>query len=126
MSGGRLGGNVALLVNLSGTVRSEDLPHGMAETHTLYALSPEQPSTTGPSIIDGPAALSNFERSAQRFLALVEAEHGKIDQVDLFPAVPMSAAITLGRVLMPHVSPAWIVHDRDEQKVFFKALEVRR
>jgi hypothetical protein len=126
ISSGSERGRVALLVSLSGSVAADELPGDMATTHSLYGLSPRPPSMTDPMLIDSPAALASFERTVRRFLALVEAEHGKTDQIDLFPAVPLSAAITLGRVLMPHVSPAWVVHDRNENNAFFKALEVRR
>jgi hypothetical protein len=126
ISSGSERGRVALLVNLSGTVAPDELPDGMATSHSLYTLSPRPPSAAGPTLIDSPAALARFDRCARRFLAVIEADHGKIDEIDLFPAVPMSAAITLGRVLMPHVSPAWLVHDRNESNIFFKALEVRR
>jgi hypothetical protein len=33
--------------------------------------------------------------------------------------------VTLGRVLMPKLSPAWAVFDRDERGQFFEALEVQ-
>jgi hypothetical protein len=123
---GRDDGRVALLVNLSGTVLPDELPDEVATTHALYSLTPRPPSTTGPTLIDSPAALASFEACVRRFLAQVEADHGKIVKIDLFPAIPISVAITLGRVVMPHVSPSWVVYDRNEDNVFFKALEVRR
>lgn len=116
---------VALMVCLSGTVGLSDLPQSVAEAH-IYELHPDQPSVPDPSIIDSPAALANFEGTCRRFLSHVEAAHGRLTHVDLFPAVPLSAAITLGRVLMPNVSPTWRVHDRDDTGTFAPALEVHR
>lgn len=117
---------VALVVNLSGTVRLEDFPADIAESHFVYILAPVTPTESDPTLISSPAALTNFDRAARRFLATVERDHGKIDHVKLFAAIPVSAAITLGRVLMPQLSPAWAVYDRNEHGRFFKALEVRR
>lgn len=117
---------VALLVNLSGTVRIEELPSDLSESHSVYVLSPVDPATSNPSLIDRPATLANFELCLREFLSLVEKTHGKIPRIALFAAIPVSAAVTIGRVLMPDVSPAWIVHDRDEQGMFFRALEVKR
>lgn len=117
---------VALIVNLSGTIQLEELPEGTTDTDSVYSISPMAPAITGPTLISSPAALTSFDRSVRRFLATVEETHGKVDRVKLFAAVPVSAAITLGRVLMPHVSPAWAVYDRDAQRHFFEALEVRR
>lgn len=117
---------VALLVNLSGTIRTEELPSDLSESHSVYVLSPVDPAISNPSLIDSPMALANFERCLREFLSLVERTHGKIPGIALFAAIPVSAAVTIGRVLMPDISPAWIVHDRDEQGVFFQALEVKR
>ncbi len=77
-------------------------------------------------MISSPEALANFEHTLRRFLAYLEQAHGKIGRLAVFPAVPLSCGITLGRVLMPHISPALVVFDRDPQRVFFPALEVRR
>lgn len=118
--------HVALTINLSGTVRLEELPAEIDETYAIFALGPVAPQVPHPSLISSPAALANFDSAIREFLALIEAEHGKIDHIDLFPAIPLSPAITLGRVLMPDVSPAWRIFDRNAERQFFAALEVRR
>lgn len=117
---------VALIINLSGTILLEELPKSIDETYSIYAISPMAPSIPGPSIISSPAALTNFDTIIRELLARIEAEHGKIEYIDLFPAIPLAPAITLGRVLMPAVSPAWRIFDRDDQRQFFAAWEVRR
>jgi len=117
---------VALVINLSGAIGLEELPVGVAESHYIYVLVPIAPVESNPTLISSPEALTNFDRAVRRFLASVETDHGKIDRIDLFAAIPVSAAITLGRVLMPQLSPAWMVYDRDGQRQFFEALEVRR
>jgi hypothetical protein len=117
---------VALVVNLSGTIKLDDLAPGVVDTHSVYVLQPESPATSTPTLLDSPAALANFEFAMREFLALTESTHGRIPRVALFPAVPVSAAITIGRVLMPNVSPAWTVFDRNDDGVFFEAIEVKR
>lgn len=117
---------VALIVNLSGTIANGELPPDLHQSHSVYVLSPVDPELPNPSLIDSPMALSNFERCLREFLSFVESTHGKIPSITLFGAIPVSAAVTMGRVLMPDVSPAWIVYDRDEKSKFFRALEVNR
>lgn len=78
----------------------------------------------GPAVINSIESLQVFEGTVRRFLATVEERHGKIPHIHLFPAVPVTPAITLGRVLMPDVSPAWRVYDRDENNVFIETIEV--
>lgn len=117
---------VALLINLSGVIRPEELPELIDDTYSVYSITPATPAAPGPLLFSSPAALTNFDASIRQFLVQIEAKHGKIPRISLFPAVPLSAAITLGRVLMPHVSPAWTIFDRDDMSQFFEALEVRR
>lgn len=117
---------VALVANLSGTILPEELPEHINSDYTVYTITPNVPSNPGPSLIDSQRALASFERTVRELFALVEREHGKIPHISLFPAVPLSGAITLGRVLMPDVSPALHVYDRDENNHFFMALEVKK
>ena len=124
----RVGANngVALVVSLSGTIQLTELPDDVRDHATIFEITPEGPAAAGPTLIDSPQALQQFESTVRRFLADVEHDFGKLPRIALFAAVPVSAAVTIGRVLMPHVSPAWEVYDRNEQNQFFRALEVRR
>lgn len=117
---------VALTVNLSGVIGPEELEASTTPAHAIYSLAPVAPLEPSPTLISSPVTLTSFDGAVRRFLVQVERDHGKPERIDLFTAIPLSAAITLGRVLMPNVSPAWAVFDRDEQGHFFKALEVKR
>ena len=117
---------VALLANISGTILPEELPDHIGDEYSVYEITPIAPAVAGPSLINSPRVLASFERISRDFFALLETDHGKIPQVSLFPAVPLSGAITLGRVLMPDVSPTLHVFDRDDNNHFFMALEVKK
>lgn len=117
---------VALLANISGTILHEELPDHIGDNYSVYEITPIAPATAGPSLINSTRALASFERITRDFFALLEKNHGKIPHVSLFPAVPLSGAITLGRVLMPAISPTLHVYDRDDSNHFFMALEVRK
>jgi hypothetical protein len=116
---------VALIVCLSGTISLDELPAGITDSNTIYGIYPVEPSAPDPSLIRNPESLANFEAAARRFLAKVEADHGKVEHISLFPSVGVAPAVTLGRVLMPQLSPAWRVFDRDQHRKFFEALEIR-
>lgn len=118
-------GPVTLMVNLSGKIPRTDLPASLRNTGTLYELNPVEPARHGPNLIDSPAALASFESELRRFIARVEADHPGVGHIHLFCAVPVSAAIVTGRVLMPSISPAWRIFDRDLDGTFFEALEVK-
>jgi len=119
-------GGVCLVLNLSGTVQTEDLPSSAVRpTDTIYVLGPDAPASPGVSLISSVATLANFEAAMRSFLAGLEANHGDVEHISLFPAVPVSAAITIGRVLMPDITPNIKVFDRDEHGAFFEAVEIR-
>lgn len=117
--------SVALILGLSGTIRIDELPPEVAG-HTVYTLQPVAPVEPDPSLISSPIALHNFDRAIRGFLAMLERVHGKLPSIAVFPAVPVSAAVTVGRTLMPNVSPHLLVYDRNEAGEFVLALEVAR
>jgi hypothetical protein len=71
-------------------------------------------------------ALANYESALRLFLSKLESEYGKLDSLSVFQAAPVSAAITLGRVLMPNVSPRLMLFERGLDDKFYLALEVKR
>jgi hypothetical protein len=117
---------VALVINLSGTIGLDELPEEQRAASSIYSIAPASPVEPGPMVISSPAALARFENAVRSFLARVESSHGKIPRVDVFAAVPVSAAVCIGRTLMPNVSPALRVFDRGEDGRFFAAIEVKR
>lgn len=117
---------VALIINLSGTIHPGELPTSMQSTHTIYLIEPLAPALPDPTLLSSEAALKNFEQALRQFLAHVERVHPGTQALAIFPAIPLAAAVTLGRVLMSNVSPALELYERGTDRMFFRALEVRR
>jgi len=118
--------HVALVINLSGAVGLDELPQAQQEAYSVYSVAPSPPAEPGLTLVTSPSTLVNFDRAIREFLSVVESTHGKISRVDVFAAVPVSAAVSIGRTLMPNVSPALRVFDRDENGQFFETLAVKR
>lgn len=119
-------GAVATIINLSGTIDRSQLPEEFDGRYTVYQLTPSGDASPNPSLFSSPKILASFEAKFREFLASLERDHNGLASLALFPAIPISAAITIGRTLMPNVSPALHVYDRDSNGSFFKALEVQR
>lgn len=117
---------VALVLNLSGTIALDELPEEQKEVCSIYSIAPVHPAEPSPTLISSLAALAGFQHAVRDFLARVESSHGKVPYVDVFAAVPVSAAVSVGRTLMPNISPALRVFDRGEDGRFFAAIEVMR
>ena len=116
---------IALVLSLSGEIKPGELPPDIDASFTIYEIHPVEPAERGPKLLKSPADLARFESQLRRFLAQVEQTHGKVPSIAVFPAVGVGPAVTLGRVLMPDVSPGLRVFDRDDGGVFFEALAVR-
>jgi hypothetical protein len=117
---------VAIIINLSGTIDLAELPAEQQTDSTVYLITPSEPAVAGPGVVTSPVTLANFGRVMRELLAIVEHDHGRIERVDVFAAVPLSAAVTIGRALMSDVSPTLRLFDRGEDGQFFEALEVER
>jgi hypothetical protein len=116
---------VALLVSLSGTIDINDLPAEITDEYTIWEISP----VNGPGhrdILRSHASLERFTSAYHGFLSMVEGEHAGAKTLALFPAVPTSAAISLGRGLMRDVHPAVQLYDRDENGSYVFAVELNR
>ena len=117
--------HVALALSLSGSIEHADLPDEIDSSYTIYEVRPAS-NGQGPSLIASAGDLAVLEAHLRAFLAMIEDNHGKVDRIAVFPAIGISTAVTLGRVLMPMVSPALVMHERDNDRRFYRALEVRK
>jgi hypothetical protein len=106
------GARVALVLSLSGTISLTDLPRDVQEGATIYeiALTSEKPS---PTFLKQTADLSALRDVYYEFHAQLGAEHGYVDEIDVFPAVPAPVAILLGRERLMKRHPALRFYDYD-------------
>ncbi len=114
----------ALVVSFSGTIAIEELPDTVVGCPVWEIRPVDVPGS--PDILRSFASLENFASSYRDFLSRLEQDQPETSVVDVFPAVPVSAAITLGRALMRDVHPALRLHERDSSGRFVPALELNR
>jgi hypothetical protein len=116
-------GRVALVVGISAELRQEDLPADLADA-TVWCISPRE-QLPGRDVLRARASLDNFARAYHDCLGEIESVRPKPEWIDLFPAVPCAAAVSLGRGLMRNAQPAVRVYDRVGPNEPFKfALEI--
>lgn len=115
---------VALVLSLSGTIRLRDLPRTIDSRYSVYELTLKDmvPRAT---FLRTRQDLENFRNAYQSALGIIVRDHGMIEKIHLFPAVPAPIAVLCGRELLPKVHPALLVYDYDKAKVgFTNQLEV--
>ena len=107
---GENGGDVALLLSLSGTLSASDIPAELGQI-PVFEIRPVG-EISGPNLFRSRATLDAFTRTYQDWLARLEHDCKDTSMIHLFPAAPITAAIACGRCLMRHVQPSMRVYDR--------------
>lgn len=70
--------------------------------------------------------LSIFRKVLRSVIERISKEYGLQVPISIFPAIPVSCAIELGRIRMPKASMPWIIYDQNlKQECFIKALEIK-
>jgi hypothetical protein len=71
---------------------------------------------TGYSVIRGQPDLVSFHQSMRDCLNDIEARFGSHCEIHVFPAMPASAAVQFGRLLLPKGSPPICIYDQNAKK----------
>jgi hypothetical protein len=113
--------NVALILSLSGTIHPETLPAGIDGRFSVYEITLAKGAPT-PTYLRLKEDLDDFRRVYLQCLRVLMSEHGKLDELHLFPAVPAPVAVLCGRELLPKIDPILLVYDNDRRKGGFNLI----
>lgn len=114
---------VALIIGLSAVLTVADLPSEL-EDATVWSITPQGASPSR-DILRARVSLDNFARAYHECLGAIEAARPKPAFIELFPALPATAAVTVGRGLMRDAQPTVRVYDRVQPSAPFQfALEI--
>jgi hypothetical protein len=116
---------VAVAFSISGSIDLKRLPPSVDETVTVYEVRPTA-AIPSPDVLATAAALDNFTMAWRNLLAYTETAHPGLAQIDVFPAVPVTAALAIGRAPMRDVHPRLRVYDRTTEGSYEFAIEVAR
>ncbi len=108
-------GQVALILSLSGKVRMEALPKEIDGRFTVYELTLDGAEGT-PTYLRLREDLDRFKHTYQALLRRVLKDHGQLEELHLFPAVPAPIAVLCGREVLPKVDPTLLVYDYDKRR----------
>lgn len=103
--------HVALLLSLSGTIDRAMLPKKIDRSFFVYELrlSGRVPGT---DFLRTRKDLAGFRSKYLRFLSTLQRDHGQLNEVHLFPAVPAPIAVACGHDPLK-VHPSLLVYDLD-------------
>ncbi len=118
----RVNGPPALVLALSATLADERITGVLGQDASLWAIEAEQPHN---DIMKRPADLAEFRRLLRSTFDAIKATHGEHAVISVFPAVPVSAAVEIGRVWMSKADLPLMVYDQNRSLGgFVKTLEI--
>jgi hypothetical protein len=108
---------VAIKLCLSGNVRDDEVDNALGESVPIYSISIDE---AVPDFLKAKEQLEIFRTTWRRLLAEVREVHGELCEIHLFPAVPNSVAVELGRSRLPKVDPPLAIYDCDRNRGGFR------
>lgn len=71
------------------------------------------------------AQLSDFRKRVRKLFVSLRAAHPEATEIPIFPVMPVSCAVELGRVRMPKADLPWVIYDQHySQREFTKRLTI--
>jgi len=113
------GERVVVCLSLSGTIHPAEVEHAIGEQLPAYTLTIADPRR---DFLRAKEQLELFRVEWARLLTKIREIHGPQTEIHLFPAIPNSVAVEIGRVLLPKSDPSLAVYDHDHSSGGFRQI----
>jgi hypothetical protein len=111
---------VALNLSLSATVDNSRITSVLGNEISIWTLTIEKPNN---NFLKSREQLSMFRKQFRLLMDRIKARHGQDIVLHVFPAVPVSVAVEIGRVWMPKADLPLCIYDQNRKlNGFMKAL----
>ncbi|MAT54439.1 MAG: hypothetical protein CMN32_08140 [Saprospirales bacterium] len=113
---------VALKLELSATIIDDRIIDVLGSDCDIWSIRHDNPNN---DFLRSKADLQNFRKVMRIAFDRIKAKHGQDAKLHIFPAMPVSAAIELGRVWMPKADLPMIIYDQNwKREGFFKTITI--
>ena len=114
-------GTPALILSLSATVREDRVSAVLGPGATLWRIAVPEPHN---DFLRTRGQVREFRQLIRGTLDRIKAAHGQHALLHVFPAMPVSLAVELGRVHMPKADLSLRIYDQQRESGFTPALDV--
>lgn len=104
--------NVALVLALSATVQDERITSVLGADTAIWSVTALAPHN---DILRDKADLAVFRGLLRRVLDEIKATHGENAVINVFPALPVAAAVEVGRIWMPKADLPMRIFDQNRR-----------
>ncbi|NHZ85714.1 MAG: SAVED domain-containing protein [Planctomycetia bacterium] len=101
---------VALNISLSGTINNDRIVKTLGEKCSIYTITIENPFN---DFLKCKKQLEQFSVSIKKLFNKIKSEYNSATPLHVFPAMPASTSIELGRVWMPKADMPLIIYDEN-------------
>jgi hypothetical protein len=113
----------ALILSLSDNVSHDRVTRIISEDVSIWEITLEQPHN---DFLQAKQQLSLFRKHLRSLMVEIKSAHGAATPLHIFPVMPVSCAIELGRIRMPKADMPWLIYDHDmETQNFIKTIELK-
>lgn len=112
-------GPIGLKLGISATLADERVTQVLGPETTIWSVTATNPHN---DILRSPDDQAAFRRLLRRLLDRIKAAHGEGQTIHVFPALPASLAVDLGRVWMPKADLAMTIYDNNRTAGFVPAI----
>lgn len=117
----RPGRNVALKMGVSATITDDRVHSVLGEDTAIWSLSVDNPHN---DVIRYKDDLSLFRQNTRSLLNEIKANSAPGSMIHVFPAIPVSTAVELGRVRMPKADLPLMIYDQVPGSGFVPRLQI--
>lgn len=103
-----MGSKIALKLGLSATITDDRVLAAMGDDTSIWAIESERPHNDS---MRHPEDLRQFRRHIRSILNEIKAFHGQDKEIHVISALPVSAAVELGRCWMPKADLPLVIYD---------------
>lgn len=106
-----------LNLSLSGKITNERIANVLGKNCDIWSMNVREPHA---NIINTQSRLNKFKKQARILLEEIKANYKEGTFLNIFPAMPISASIELGRLLLPKSDMPIKIYDQIDTKTGFK------
>lgn len=103
----------ALVISLSARVDHERVKAILGNDCSIWEITVDD-NFCNNDFIKSLEQLSKFRESMRKLIAQIIEKHGMAD-LSVFPAMPVSCAVEMGRIRMPKADMPWVIYDQNSK-----------
>jgi len=112
-----------LIISLSARIAHERITAVLGSKVSIWEITIDKPHN---DFLKCRQQLSDYRSIMRELMLSISDKHGIEAPLSIFPAMPVSTSVELGRVRMPKADMPWIIYDHNQKHgAFVKALEIR-